>query len=74
MFVNVMTKRVVPPALIVDGVKDLEIIGRLGVTTSTSAAVHVPVEQLRPEPVLVTPAGTEMNAVFVTWVWADAGA
>lgn len=68
VLVNVMTNSVVPPALIVEGVKDLEMIGRLGVIGSESAAVHVPVEQLSPEPVFVTPAGTDIDAVFVTCV------
>ena len=63
---KVITRSVVPPALIVDGVNDLETIGRLGVTGSLSAAVHVP--ELQPNPVLVTPVGTEMEAVLVTWL------
>ena len=61
---NVITKRVVPPAVMVLGVNDLEIVGRLGVTGSESAAVHVPL--LQPTPVFVTPDGTEINAVLVT--------
>jgi hypothetical protein len=56
VFVNVMTSNVVPPALIVDGVNDFEIIGRLGVMTSVSVAEQVPPAQ--PAPVLVTPDGT----------------
>jgi hypothetical protein len=67
-----MTKRVVPPAFMVLGVNDLEIVGRLGVIGSESAAVQVP--PVQPAPVLVTPAGTEMNAVLVTCVCASAGA
>ena len=66
VFVNVTTNKVVPPALIVDGVKDFEMAGGLNVIVSTSAAVHVPVEQLGPEPVFVTPAGTDIKAVLVT--------
>jgi hypothetical protein len=53
------------------GVKVLAIVGRLGVMESESAAVHVPDSQ--PTAVFVTPDGTEMNAVFVTCVWARAG-
>lgn len=68
-----MTSSVVPPALIVDGVKDLEMIGRLGEIVSLSAAVQVPVEQFSPDPVLVTPEGTDIEAVFVTCVWANTG-
>ncbi|TAG24209.1 MAG: hypothetical protein EAZ37_16845, partial [Burkholderiales bacterium] len=63
VLVNVITKRVVPPALIVLGVNDLEIVGRLGVMGSESAAVHVP--PVQPAPVFVTPEGTEMKAVLV---------
>jgi hypothetical protein len=54
-----------------DGENDLEIVGRLGVMVSESAAVHVP--DVQPAPVLVTPEGTEMNAVLVTCVCANAG-
>jgi hypothetical protein len=74
VFVNVITNNVVPPALIEDGVNDLEIVGRLGVIASISAAVHVPVLHPTPLPVLVTPEGTEIEAVFVTCVCANAGA
>lgn len=59
-----ITKRVVPPALMLEGAKVLETVGRLGVMLSPSAAVHVPV--LQPEPVFVTPDGTEIVAVLVT--------
>ena len=64
VFVNVITKRLVPPALIDVGANDLEIVGRLGEMTSGSTAVHVPLVQ--PAPVLVTPDGTEIVAVLVT--------
>ena len=64
--VKVITKSVVPPALMVDGVNDLAIVGRLGVMVSISAAVHVPVLQPMPLPVFVTPVGTEIAAVLVT--------
>jgi hypothetical protein len=70
VLVNVITSNVVPPALIVPGVNDLAINGRLGATVSTSTAVQVPLAQ--PAPVLVTPPGTEMVAVFVTCVCAIA--
>lgn len=66
LFVKVMTKRLVPPALMVGNVNDLETNGLLALTGSTSTAVHVPDAQFRP--VLVTPAGTEINAVLVTCV------
>jgi hypothetical protein len=55
----------------VEGVNDLVSVGRLAVIVSLSAAVQVPVPQ--PAPVLVTPDGTDMNAVLVTCVWAKAG-
>jgi hypothetical protein len=64
VLVNVITNNVVPPALMVDGVNDLETVGRLGVTASGSTAVQVP--DPHPAPVLVTPDGTEMIAVLVT--------
>lgn len=70
VFVNVITNKDVPPALIVDGVKALEMLGRLGVMESGSTAVHVP--EVQPAPVFVTPEGTEMDAVLVTCVWAKA--
>jgi hypothetical protein len=73
VLVNVITSRVVPPALMVVGENDFEIVGRLGVMVSISAAVHVPVLQPMPLPVFVTPEGTEMEAVFVTCVCANAG-
>jgi hypothetical protein len=66
VLMKVMTKREVPPALIEVGENDLDIVGRLGVIGSESATVQVPVAQ--PTPVLVTPEGTEMRAVLVTWV------
>ena len=71
VFVKVITSSVVPPALIVDGVKVLETIGRLGVMLSISAAVQVPA--MHPKPVFVTPTGTEIVAVLVTCDWANAG-
>lgn len=73
VLVNVITNSVVPPALIAVGVNDLETVGRLGVIVSISAAVQVPVLQPAPLPVLVTPDGTEINAVLVTCVCANAG-
>lgn len=69
--VNVITNSVVPPALIVDGEKDFDIVGLLGEMLSLSATVHVPDAQ--PEPVFVTPDGTEIEAVLVTCVCANAG-
>jgi hypothetical protein len=71
VLVKVITKSVVPPALMVDGVNDLATAGWLGVMVSVSAAVHVPVPQ--PAPVLVTPDGTEIDAVLVTCVCAKLG-
>jgi hypothetical protein len=59
-----MTSRVVPPALMVEGVNALETVGRLGEIVSLSAAVHVP--EPHPAPVLVTPEGTEIVTVLVT--------
>ena len=59
-----MTSNVVPPALIVDGVKSFETVGRLGVTGSESAAVQVP--DVQSALVLLTPDGTEMVAVLTT--------
>jgi hypothetical protein len=70
VLVNVITSSVVPPELIVAGVNDLATNGRLGVTVSTSTAVHVPLAH--PAPVLVMPGGTEIVAVFVTCVCAIA--
>lgn len=70
MLVNVITNKAVPPAVMVLGIKDLMTSGRLGFTGSESAAVHVPEPQLRP--VLVTPAGTDIDAVLVTRFWAAA--
>lgn len=70
VLVKVMTNNVVPLELMVDGVKLLATVGRLGVIVSTSATVQVPDAQ--PAPVLVTPDGTEIVAVFVTWVCANA--
>ena len=64
--VKVITKSVVPPALMVEGVKALDMVGRLGVIASISAAVHVPVLHPTPLPVFVTPTGTEIAAVLVT--------
>ena len=71
MLVNVITNNEVPPALRVDGVNDLAIAGRLGVMASLSAAVQVPLPQ--PAAVLVIPDGTEIDAVLVTCVCANAG-
>lgn len=59
-----MTSNVVPPALIVDGAKSFEIVGRLGVIESKSAAVQVP--DVQSALVLLTPDGTEMVAVLTT--------
>jgi hypothetical protein len=71
--VNVITNSVVPPALMLLGVNDLASVGRLGVIVSMSAAVQVPDAQPMPVPVFVTPAGTEIAAVLVTCVCANAG-
>jgi hypothetical protein len=71
VFVNVMTKSDVPPALIVDGANDFETTGRLGEMGSASEAVHVP--EPHPAPVLVTPEGTDIAAVLVTCVCAKVG-
>lgn len=71
MLVKVITKSVVPPAVIVVGANVLEIVGGLVVTLSTSVTVQVP--EIQPAPVLVTPDGTEMDAVLVTCVCAIAG-
>jgi hypothetical protein len=60
----VITNKDVPPALIVEGVKDLETLGLLGVTESGSKTVHVP--EVQPAPVLLTPEGTEIVAVLTT--------
>lgn len=70
VLVNVITNRLVPPAEIVDGVKVLPTVGRLGVMVSVSAAVHVP--EAHPAPVFVTPEGTDIAAVLVTCVCASA--
>lgn len=63
---NVITNSVVPPALMVEGEKVFDTVGLLGVIESLSAAVQVPVAQ--PLPVFVTPDGTEIVAVLVTWL------
>ena len=68
VLVKVITSSVVPFELMLAGVKLLLTVGRLGVIVSVSAAVQVPVVQ--PAPVFVTPDGTEIVAVLVTWVWA----
>jgi hypothetical protein len=70
VLVNVITKSVVPPALMVVGEKVFDTVGLLGVMESLSAAVHVPVAQPKPPPVFVTPDGTEIVAVLVTWLCA----
>lgn len=72
VLVNVITSRVVPFELMLEGLKLLPTVGRLGVTVSTSATVQVPDPQ--PAPVFVTPEGTEIVAVLVTCVCANAGA
>jgi hypothetical protein len=55
----------VPPAEMVEGVKALPIRGRLGLTTSKSATVQVPLGA-QTGLVFVTPAGGEIEAVLVT--------
>jgi hypothetical protein len=70
VLVNVITSRLVPPAVIVEGVNVLLTVGRLGVMLSVSATVHVPVAQ--DGLVFVTPEGTEIVAVLTTWVCAEA--
>ena len=65
-----MVSKAVPPALIVAREKVFEMVGLDAETVSISAAVHVPAVQDGAELVLVTLAGGEMMAVFVTCVWA----
>ena len=65
-----MVSKAVPPALIVAREKVFEMVGLDGETVSMSAAVHVPAVQDGAELVLVTLAGGEMMAVFVTCVCA----
>jgi hypothetical protein len=66
VLVKVITRSVVPPALMVEGANNLPMVGRLGVTVSMSEAVHVP--ELQAMLVLLTPEGTEIVAVLTTWV------
>jgi hypothetical protein len=54
----------------VAGVNDFATRGALAVIASISATVQVP--EAHPAPVLDTPVGTEIEAVLVTWVCADA--
>lgn len=70
VLVNVITSKEVPLAKMVAGVKDLATSGALTEMVSMSATVQVP--EAQPAPVLDTPVGTEIEAVLVTWVCADA--
>ena len=70
MFVNVITNKEVPPAVMVDGVNVLPTTGRLGATVSPSATVQVP--DVHTGFVFETPVGTEIVAVLVTCVCAHA--
>jgi hypothetical protein len=69
VLVKLITNRLVPPAVMVEGVKLLLTSGRLKVIVSISAAVHVPVVQSAF--VLETPLGTDIVAVLTTWVCAS---
>lgn len=64
----VMVSNAVPPALIELGKKVFATVGPDGESVSISAAVQVPAVHDGEEFVLVTLAGGEMMAVFVTWV------
>lgn len=68
VLVIVIVKRVVPPAAMLDGEKVLEINGLEGVTASISDAEQTPLVQPVAVFVLVTLAGGEITAVFVTCV------
>jgi hypothetical protein len=70
--VNVITKSEVPPALIVEGVNDFATTGRLAVTVSVSLALQTPDTHKRLGLVLVTLAGTVIEAVLVIKVCANA--
>lgn len=67
VFVIVIVRSAVPPALMVATEKALETTGLDGDTASVSLAKQVP--PVHPaELVLVTLAGGVIDAVFVTWV------
>jgi hypothetical protein len=70
VLVKLITNRLVPPAVIIEGVKVLLINGRLGVIVSMSAAVQVPV--VHSAFVFETPLGTDIVAVLTTCVCAFA--
>lgn len=70
VLVKVITKSVVPPALILVGANVFETVGGLAVTISVSVAVQIPPVQPAAVLVLVTPRGTEIDAVLVTCVCA----
>lgn len=72
VLVKVMTSKVVPPALMVLGLNVLATVGKLAVTVSLSAAVHVPATQPGAVLVLVTFNGGVIEAVLVIWVCAKA--
>jgi hypothetical protein len=64
----VIVSKVVPPAFIELREKLFETVGLEGEIVSPSAAVQVPALQDADELVLVTLAGGDITAVFVTWV------
>ena len=66
MLVKEITNNEVPPAVIVEGVKVLLTVGRLGVILSPSATVQVPATHNEDGLVFDTPDGTEIVAVLVT--------
>jgi hypothetical protein len=66
--VNVIVKRAVPPANMLDGEKDFETVGGDGTTESVSEAEHTPETHDALPLVLVTLGGGVMVATFVTWV------
>ncbi len=65
VFVNVITSKDVPPALIELGANALDTWGKLNVTVSLSVAEQVPPTHAVAVLVLVTLAGAVMDAVFV---------
>jgi hypothetical protein len=65
VFVNVITSKDVPPALIDVGANVLDTCGKLNVTVSLSVAEQVPPTHAVAVLVLVTLAGAVIEAVFV---------
>jgi hypothetical protein len=65
VFVNVMTSKEVPPALIELGANVLDTCGKLNVTVSLSVAEQVPPTHAVAVFVFVTLAGAVIDAVFV---------